>query len=72
MGQLLEVLSARFRAAQNLIWQMKASPAELARGRTTLPKAVRTALTAIPQSFGGLQAWRPQSTFGRQLRNYAL
>ena len=64
--------AARFRAAQNLVWQMKASPAALARSRTALPKAVHTALTAIPQPFGGLQAWRPQSTFGRQLRNYAL
>ena len=64
--------AARFRVAQNLIWQMKASPAALARGRTTLPTAVRSALTAIPKSFGGLQSWLPQSTFGRQLRTYAL
>ena len=64
--------AARFRKAQNLVWQMKASQAALARGRTTLPRAVRAALAAIPTSFGGLQAWQPQSTFGRQLRNYAL
>ena len=36
--------AARFRKAQNLVWQMKASQAALARGRTTLPRAVRTAL----------------------------
>lgn len=64
--------AARFREAQNLFLQMNASQAALARGRDTLPKAVSTALAAIPQSFGGLQGWLPQSTFGKNLRNYAL
>ena len=64
--------AARYRETQSLIWAMNASPAALARGRSLLPKTVRAALAAIPQSFGGLQAWRPQSTFGAKLRNYSL
>lgn len=64
--------AARFRETQGLVAEMLSSQAAFARGRSTLPKTVRTALAAIPPSFGGLQAWKPQSTFGAKLRNYAL
>lgn len=64
--------AARFRETKSLVAEMSSSPAAFVRARTRLPKTVRTALAAIPQSFGGLQAWRPQSTFGAKLRNYSL
>ena len=64
--------AARFDEVKALVAQMQASQAALARGRAKLPKAVRTALVAMSQSFEGLRAWKPQSTFGRQLRIYAL
>ncbi len=64
--------AARFRETKSLVAEMTASPAVFVRARTTLPRTVRTALAAIPQSFGGLQAWRPQSRFGAKLRNYSL
>ena len=64
--------AARFRETQNLVAEMSSSQAAFTRGRTALPRAVRTALATNPQSFGGLQAWKPRSTFGAKLRNYAL
>lgn len=61
-----------YRQVQDLVYQMHQSKTAFEKQKTKLAPAMRAALDQIPFSFGGLQAWTPESAFGSQMRRYAL